>query len=421
MTPLTRPDVPSLADTPAVPLFTGERIEALDVLRGFAIFGILLANIHVFSGYVLMPDAQRAALPTAAVDGTTMLLLQMLVAGKFYSIFSLLFGIGFAVQLQRSAAARVDPARRFRRRLVVLMLIGAAHSLLLWYGDILFLYALVGFCLLPFRSRGDRRVLAAALICLLVPLVQYGLMLGGVLLAGGGAAPDGVADATNPLDSLIATLTTGSYLEAVRVNLTGLMYRWGDLFFTGRFFKVLAMFLFGLWIVRRGLLIDAPTSRATIRRAATVGLLIGLPLNALLAMVGEHSYYSLEPRGLAFAVLYSIGVPTLAIGYAGLVVIAWRNLRGRRVLGALGPVGRMALTNYLLQTVIALLIFYGFGLGFFGRVGATPAIGVAIAIFVVQLPVSAWWLRRYRHGPAEWLWRRLTLAQPLPMRREPLE
>ncbi len=415
MTRLAPPDVPALADTSAVPRFTGERIDALDVLRGFAIFGILLANVQVFSGFVLLSEAQRAALPTAGADGVTMLLLRALVEGKFYSIFSLLFGIGFAVQLQRAGALGLDAAPRFRRRLVTLLLIGAVHAFLLWYGDILLLYALAGFCLLPFRNREDRRVLMAALIFLLMPLLQYGLMVGLALLAGGG--PDGAGNATNPLDPVIVTLATGSYLEVLRANLTALTYRWMDLFFTGRFFKVLAVFLFGLWIVRRGLLTDTPHNRVVIRRAAGWGLLIGLPLNVLLALAGEHSYYTLEPRGMLFAVLYTVGVPTLAVGYAAVVVMAWRQLQGRGVLRLLTPVGRMALTNYLLQTIIALLIFYGFGLGFFGRVGAAPAIGIAVAIFLFQAPISAWWLSRYRHGPAEWVWRRLTLAEPLPMRR----
>lgn len=418
MNKLAPPNVPALADTSTVPRFTSERIEALDVLRGFAILGILLANVQVFSGFVLLSEAQRAALPTAGADGMTMLLLRILVDGKFYSIFSLLFGIGFAVQLQRAGAAGGDGAPRFRRRLVILLLIGAAHAFLLWFGDILLLYALVGFCLLPFRNRDDRRVLAASLVFLFLPLLQYGLMLGAALLAGGG--PDGAADTSGPLDSVLATLATGSYLDALRVNLTTLAYRWMDLFFTGRFFRVLAMFLFGFWIVRRGLLADTPHSRAVMKRAATWGLLIGLPLNVLLALAGEHSYYNLEPRGVLFAVLYGFGVPTLAVGYAALVVMAWRMVQGRGVLRLLAPVGRMALTNYLLQTIIALLIFYGFGLGYFGRVGATPAIGIAVAIFLVQVPVSAWWLRRYQYGPAEWVWRRLTVAEPLPMRRGPL-
>lgn len=417
MTRLAPTDVPALADTSTVPRFTGERIEALDVLRGFAILGILLANVQVFSGFALLSDAQRAALTTARADAMTMTLLRMLVEGKFYSIFSLLFGIGFALQLQRAGAAGLDAAPRFRRRLVVLLLIGAAHASLLWYGDILLLYALAGFCLLPFRNRDDRRVLAAALIFVLLPLVQYGLMTGAALLAGG--VPDRATDSANPLDPLIATLATGSYLEAVRVNLTGLLYRWADLFFTGRFFKVMAMFLFGLWIVRRGLLADTPHNRQVIKRAAAWGLLIGLPLNALLAAAGDHAYYNLEPRGMLFAALYTAGVPTLAIGYAALVVMAWSRVQGREVLRLLSPVGKMALTNYLLQTVIALFIFYGFGLGLFGRVGATPAIGIALAMFLAQVPVSAWWMRHYRYGPAEWLWRRLTLAEPLPMRRTP--
>jgi uncharacterized protein len=413
---VTTADVPSLADTSARPRFTGGRIEALDVLRGVAVFGILLANVQVFSGFHLLSDFQRAALPFAALDRISQPLLHLLVDGKFYSIFSLLFGVGFAIQLQRAAASGEEFARRYRRRLAGLFAIGAAHALLIWMGDILMLYAIGGFCLLAFRERDERRLLRLAVVFAIIPLIQYGVMLGAYLMLVSPGTGEGSTDA-NPMAFVISAFATGSYPEVFRVNLVSLGFRWADLLFTGRLFKVLAIFLLGFWVVRRGLLMDTPENRAFIARVARWGLGIGLPLNAAMVLVGTDPYYSLQPAGALYAVLHSVGVPVLALGYAALVVTLWRRRPGGGWLAVFAPVGRMALTNYLMHSVVAVLFFYGYGLGFYGRVGATTGLGLAAILLLAQVPLSHWWMRHFRHGPAEWLWRRLTLAQPLPFRR----
>lgn len=398
-----------------------ERAAALDALRGLAVFGILLANMQHFSGWFFLSAEQRAALPTAQADAAAHFLINWFIDGKFYSLFSLLFGIGFAVLLVRADRAGRDFHAFFGRRLRILLAIGLVHAFGVWYGDILTLYALLGFALLAFRTRSDATLLRWALVLLALPVVQYAVML--VLF--GGAAPDPAAEAARAtfMSDVVRTMATGTWPEVARLNVGGvLLGRYPDLLFTGRPFKVLATFLLGLWIGRRGIWSHPGDHVALLRRVAAAGLAVGLPLNLGLALLmRSDAYYALQPAGLLQAVVYGVGVPALALGYAAAFALLWQAARAQRVLAGLVPVGRMALSCYLMHSVIGAVLFYGWGLGRFGTVGIAPGLAVAAGIFVLQCIGCALWLRHFRHGPAEWLWRSLTLRtrQPLRLAAEP--
>jgi uncharacterized protein len=387
---------------------TRERIPALDVLRGVAVAGILFANVLVFFGLVFLSPERTAALPTAGADRIVRFLERVLVEGKFYSIFSLLFGIGFGLQLARGGE---DPLPRFRRRLRILLGIGAIHAFLIWSGDILLLYALLGFTLPWFVRKSDPELLRWVVILLAVPTVLYAVALAVWTLAGPAAAPPAAAMPAGVL-VIFEAMGTGDITDAFIGNLIMVAGRWADLFVTMRFPKVLGMFVLGLWTVRAGLAISPSSHRPLLVRWVLLGWAIGLPANLVGAWAAHHtSYFPPSAGALLGVAMQAVGFPMLALGYAatvGLLVVD-----RRRLIGIFAPLGRMALTNYLLQSVVCVVLSYGFGFGLWWRTGASTAVVIAAAIVAVQIPLSAWWLSRYRFGPVEWVWRRLTYGRPL--------
>lgn len=387
-----------------------ERIPALDVLRGVAVAGILFANVLVFFGLVFLPAERAAALPTAEADGVVRFLERVLVEGKFYSIFSLLFGIGFGLQLARGGEAALP---RFRRRLRILLAIGAIHAFLIWSGDILMLYALLGFTMPWFARKPDRELLRWTVILLAIPTALYAIVLAVWMLVGppGDPSASGEAVPTGFL-AILERMGTGGVKDAFMGNLLMVAGRWADLFATMRFPKVLGMFVLGLWTVRAGLALHPSAHRSLLVRWSLLGLGLGLPANLAAAWAAGHWAYILPSAGALLGVaMQAVGFPMLALGYAatiGLLVVD-----RRRLLLPFAGLGRMALTNYLMHSVICVVLSYGFGLGLWWRIGASTAVAIAAAIILVQIPLSAWWLSRYRFGPVEWIWRRLTYARPI--------
>ncbi|HXH00054.1 MAG TPA: DUF418 domain-containing protein [Sphingomicrobium sp.] len=399
------------------PIGTGERSTILDALRGYALLGILIANMAGFIGYYFIDDAARAALPLAQLSDPTEFLMEWLVVGKFYSIFSLLFGIGFAIQMGR-LEQRGEGTPRYLRRLAILFLIGLAHILLLWFGDIGALYALIGAVLLLFRKASDRVLLWGALICWSIPILwSAAIHFGGFQpaeplfkLAFSMLAAVGVSE-----QSALPIFRSADFLFHLRTHPADLLFRIGDLVYQMRFTKVLGMFLIGLWVGRRALYANLDQYRPLLRRTALIGLGIGLPLSAgkaaLTMLAGDNP--QLE---FAAEFLYVLSTPTLALGYAAGFALLWRAGR-RGLLEWAAPAGRMALTNYLTQTIVQSAIFYGWGLGLIGKFGLVFILPFSLAIFALQVTYSSIWLNHFRFGPVEWLWRSLTYGKWQPMRR----
>ena len=396
--------------TGVAPLPVRERIQALDVLRGVAVAGILLANILVFFGFIFLPPDRAAGLTTGTANEVTLFLEKVFVDGKFYSIFSLLFGIGFGVQLARGGDAALP---RFKRRLRILLGIGAIHAFFIWAGDILRLYALLGFTMPWFARKSNRDLLRWTVILLAVPTTLYIVALIVWMLVGSGS-PQASPSAGVPPQILkyFEGIGRGGFKDAFIGNLVFLAGRWADLFATVRFPKVLGMFVLGLWTVRTGIALSPSDHRATLARWRMLGLGIGLPANLIAAWALEHwSYLPPSVGGLLGTAMAAIGVPMLALGYAATVALL--VVDGRRLISVFGPVGRMALTNYLMHSIICVTLSYGFGFALWWRVSAATAMAIAAAIIAVQIPLSAWWLSRYRFGPVEWIWRRLTYGRPV--------
>lgn len=400
------------------PIDASERSPMLDSLRGWALLGILVANMVSFIGFPFLDDAQRGATIGAAFDDISELLLEWLVVGKFYSIFSLLFGIGFAIQLNR-LEQRGEGVPRYLRRLAVMFLIGMAHMLFMWLGDIVALYALMGGVLLLFRHQSDRALIGWAIALWLVPLAWSALIhFGGINLAepiyGLGVqtlTAWGVDLSSGPLPHF----RDAGFWEALSVRPAQAYFRLGDLVYQMRFTKVLGMFLIGLWIGRRAVYAQLDEYASLLRKVARWGLAIGLPVSLVKAILAMWPGDEIPLVEFAAEAAYVLGTPTLALGYAAGFALLWRGGRHPSLQWA-APAGRMALTNYLMQTILQSLLFYGWGLGLIGKLGLVFIYPISLALFALQVAYSRWWLARFRFGPVEWLWRSLTYGRAQPMR-----
>lgn len=466
------------------PVQESERIEALDVLRGFALLGIFMVNIQFFSlplmegvGHLTLGDASPGEVWGWAFIRTFCEL-------KFVSLFSLLFGMGLVVQMTRAQAKGRTFTMYYLRRTVILAIFGLAHALLLWYGDILFLYACVSLLLFVLCRLSAKTLLGIwiglVVISLLIATTAVGLPIiiaqiqaaqaaqvqdeeeadpVGELVTEAEPAPAEVADALpenvqdveSPSEDEAGTASSTDDEDASPYRgfealsqakfdpsnenwRTGerLAYQEGpfaDVFafrgvsfvyaliggFFGYGWHVLAMFLLGAAFIKWDFF--AAERRPWHRRLFLIG--VGAGLAAEFMSTGLFILYDFE-IGLwmmAAAALHELGSFTLCLGYVGGLTLLANSGALRRLTRAMACVGRTALSNYISQTVIATGLMYWWGLGWFGEVPRPEMIGLVLAIYVGQLIVSTLWLRLFRIGPLEWLWRSLTYWRRQPMRR----
>ncbi len=408
------------------PIQQADRILIVDILRGFALFGILLVNMALFSQpfqSILFPA--DPAMPW--YDWVATWLIHFLAEGKFYAMFSMLFGLGMILLMERIEARGRRFVPFYMRRLLALLLIGIVHAFLIWPGDILIIYALLGFPLLLFRKAKPRTLLIWAMILIAIPLLFMAAATG--LVALGGMTPEGAqmieqsfavtkagyaADVARGHD----VYAGGNYMEITAQRAYDYMSM-GMISFFVLGFNILAMFLVGAWFGKRRIFADLDAHRPFLRKLLVWGLAVGLIGNAIYAtLIMGIPRYDASIELLVATVAQGIGAPLLMLGYvAAIALLALRPAWGRR-LAVLAPVGQMALTNYLLESILATMIFYGYGLALFGQIGAAWGIVLTLAIYLLLIPFSHWWMKRFRYGPAEWLWRSLTYWKLQPMRRQ---
>lgn len=379
------------------PIDKTERIQILDILRGFAVFGILAVNIAGFASPAFYPGyVPPESLPWYDELAETLML--FFAEGKFYTIFSFLFGLGFSVQLARAEAKGRDVRSFYPRRLWVLLGLGLLHTLFFWIGDILRLYALLGFALLAFRSRSNRTLLVWAGIFFALGFVILGLIGG----PAGGGDTEGM-----PFD--FVTMARQIYTSDSFLSVVIFQFFAGNISFIvialAQGACVMALFLLGLVVGRTGFFEGLFENQSTLKKIALWGLMIGLALNALFVFT-ENSWLA--------SLGFTIGAPALAATYVSGISLLSLKANGAKLLAPIGQVGRMALSNYVLQSVVCSLIFNGYGLGLFEQVGAAGLWGITFAVYLAQIPLSVWWLRRFQFGPLEWVWRSLTYGKKQP-------
>ena len=384
------------------PISPTERIDAIDVLRGVALLGVLAMNVVTIFRVSIFERFLPQKPPASPIDSAVETILMLAVDLKALALFSLLFGAGLAIQFERLAKSERRTSLLVRR-LVVLLAFGLIHLCLIWNGDILTEYALAGFIVLPFLF-GPRWLLAVA------ALASLGLYLEMQVFP-----PPGWWPSTTALRQDVAEATriyaTGGFLDVLAFRLREL-----PLFVPLHFFifpRTIGLFLLGAFAWRTGILRNPPRHLLFSIAAACIGLGAALILAHAGGLIAGGSIAGGRIRALA----EPLGTILLALGY-GAAIIGIANLEsGKRLLGWAAPLGRMAFTNYLAQSLIFGWIFYGYGLGLFGRLGVTSALAIGVAVYAAQVVFSAWWLRRYRYGPVEWLWRTLMYGVAQPMRQ----
>lgn len=401
------------------PTGKAERIQYLDILRGIAIFFIFIANLISFSGWFAMADETKSAMSFPLLNDVIEFYLRVFVDGKWYSIFSILFGIGFAIQLSRAKVKGVHFPPFFFRRMMGLLLIGLLH-IFFWIGDILSLYALLGLLLILFRNCKNNTLLYWATALMLAPILH--MVLAEMLFAppyfrslfiyldqtwveAGFALRDWRGTGRPNLDPLYH-LQTESLSEFIRINLFLPLLRLAMMLAEARAFKVLACFLIGFWAGRKILEQQLLKNHTFLKRLAILGLFIGVAANLCM-------YYleSIEPSKyghLLWVSLYAIGVIPLALSYCAITALLWKA--NKNLLRIFEPVGKMALSNYLFQTLVSVFFFYGIGLGFAAQLSLWQIMLFGIGVFSFQCWFSFIYLRFKRQGPFEWFWRKITYS-----------
>jgi uncharacterized protein len=371
---------------PLAPISANERIAFLDILRGIALWGVLASNMIGVSS----PDIHFAPslIWTDSVSRIVAFLLDVLVSEKFITIFAVLFGIGFAIQMERAASRGLVSLAGYRRRLLVLLLFGLINGLFIWAGDILVTYAVFGLLLLLFRNSSQKTILWWAVG------LQGLLFLMSFFVRHIGRSP---SEQIVELQQTINLYGHGTWQAIQQARFKDFMERHvGSLPILLLF--VFPRFLFGLWFWRSGFLKNLRTRKPFLRQMCFWGITIGI--------AGETatSVYTMGDMGT----LRVLCIPLLSAGYVSGIALLMLSGKLPRLYNSFAAVGRTSLSNYLFQTVLCTTLFYSYGFGLFGSLSPLSGLGFTTLIFAVEIYVSVWWMKKFQFGPMEWIWRSVT-------------
>jgi uncharacterized protein len=428
----------------AAPVSPSERHQIIDIVRGFALFGVLALNLLWSARYATSDSAPTGAFVSGAFDDISMLLSELLISHKFYAIFSLLFGLGLAIQLERGRARDAPVLGTYARRVLVLFAIGAVHALLIWSGDVLHIYALLGFLLIVFSRCSNKALLGSVAVffglAVGVVVIQWGVIEKPATVNGtpveeavaiveevAPASGDGLESASPGDDTgHYARVKSGSWADIVAFNWAILVENYtqqglGPGSNVYWYLTIFWKFLLGMYIGRSGLLQRSAELGRPFKWLCGVSLVLGIVGHgAMFMLMANFDMFVGRPaRLLPLWAAVECGLLALGMFYVSGLVLWYRTRLGARLLGSLAPMGRMALTNYVMHSLIFIVLFYGVGFGLVGRVSHAGCLALSVLIFGVQIVLSAWWLTRFRFGPMEWLWRSLTYGRLQPLWRTP--
>ena len=380
------------------PTTAKERHVILDALRGLALLGIALANFPEFALWTFLSADEQQAMATAGIDSVVRYMQYLLVDGKFYTIFSLLFGVGFSLILSR------HPVSLFVRRMLILAVIGFCHLMFIWSGDILLLYACGGLLLPLFIRLKDRALLVVAVALIVLPVGLDALTeCAGVDFARpfydawwAEAARQGITE-----DNFATWLRDAdNYPQMFAFLRQGACERLWEFVEGHRLPKVVGLFMLGYLIGKHRLY--ARLEEMPLGKVCFSAFAVGVPMSILYAWSATHGH----PWGqTVHSLLYAVSVVPMAAGYVTAMCL-WCPL-----FTSLAAPGRMALSNYISQSLVGVLLFYGLGFGLGCSFGLVYVELTAFVVFVLQIVVCKWWLHHFRFGPLEWVWRMLTYGR----------
>jgi uncharacterized protein len=385
----------------------GGRIVVVDALRACALFGIIIT--HAADGFLEGPKPSLNFMVFSSFDAAMLQVQQVLTFGKFYTLFSFLFGLSFAIQMRNADDKGRSFAGRFAWRLIVLLIIALVHSAF-FSGDVLIVYAILGLLLMLFRKLKTRTLVITALVLVLnVP----GMLLAG-LITHAAQSPEFVAQQRqseiqfmSDAQRIYEIKKSGDVAALVKSNLIeGQASKMAFLIITGRLWVTFGLFLLGLVAGRLDLFRDDPEHRQFFAKLLWRAAPVALATSVVMLVWPSPVVATTWPQFAGWVATSLQQVALSAVYLAGLTLLFWRNPAG--LLPQLAPTGRMGLTTYVSQTVFGLFLFYGFGLGLLGELGVAASIGLAVMFFIVQVFIARWWLAHFTMGPLEWLWRALT-------------
>lgn len=403
----------------AIPVKTSERHAILDVLRGLALLGIALANFPEFSLYSFLPNEVVITMPTSGVDRIVRYLQYIFIDGKFYTIFSLLFGIGFSIIIANATKKGANGFRIFYRRMIILLLIGFLHLMFLWSGDILMLYALLGMLLPLFRNMSNRLLLVWAIIFMAIPIaVDFTIQFCGIYPSASVVEIQqfycNKYGITN--ENFAYWLRDAEHCnETFKFLIQGALVRIQEFIDGNRYFKVMGLFLMGFYIGKNRLYANLPGIMPLLKRIAYFGFIVGLPLSFIYAWSAMNGH----PWGLGtHSTLYFFSVFPMGFAYIAAICLCFLRHPQWKGFRFLALPGRMALTNYIGQSLFGMLLFYGIGLGFGAELGLIYVILIATGVWIVEAAISGIWLHYCQFGPLEWIWRMLTYGKRFRLTKE---
>ncbi len=397
-------------DKPIGPTDPRARIRSVDAVRGFALFGVLLVNMYNFGAY--------STEWTGMVDRIAFTAMHSVFETKSWRLFSFLFGFGFALQMLKAETQAAGSLWFYFRRLVILFVIGMAHALF-YDGDFLMQYAALGLILVAFRKVRKRALLALALVLLAA------FPVGNMIVSLSDDEPFAQSEETQSLaERREGHPYLGSLADVFEANAPVIPPRiWSNLHSPESSLAVFAMFLLGLYVGRSRILHDVPQHLPLIRKVFGWGVGIGVTGATAEWLLGQYFGYAVFSENTASSeiqflgdILFAYGSTALALGYAAGIVLLAQGQNWMPAVRSLENLGKLALTVYLSGTVMFTMLFYGYGFGQIFLIGPAGTTAYAILFFTIQVVFCAWWLRRFRFGPMEWVWRSLTYRKVQPLR-----
>lgn len=386
-----------------------KRLKVLDALRGFALLGVCLANYKELTLYAFYDVEHTTNVEVSMMDQATNFLMYLLVDGKFYTIFSVLFGIGFSIIIGNAMERGANGMRIFYRRMLILLCIGFAHLMLLWSGDILMLYAAMGMILPLFWRCSPKTILRWAGFFLFLPVVTSSVVY--VLDLHPCAwffrqmdywqTRFGISDWGTWLHE------SQSYSNLLKFLVMGAFERMTEFISSDRYFKVLGLFLIGLWIGKKKIFDDIEHHDRFLKRVMKYGFAIGIPFAVVHAYDAVNGYQLAPPFHTVIEMLN-----IYPLGWASMAAFA---LYGKRIFTPFSYPGKMALTCYISQSALAIVLFYGVGFGWGMQLTMPEVVCSAIGVYLLEIICSFLWFKYFAYGPLEWIWRMLTYCKRLPI------
>lgn len=395
------------------------RIISIDLLRGFAVLGILIMNIQSFSMIGAAYINPTAYGDLSGLNKWIWILSNLFADSKFMSIFSMLFGVGIIIFTERALAKGKRAGRLHYRRNFWLFLFGMTHAYLIWYGDILVAYSLCAFFAFVFRKLKPKTLLIYSVLFFIVPVI---------FTMGSGLSiqywpeesykqnmqtwmPD-----TTTIDTEILTMQ-GSWIQQMDKRVPATIFMQTFLFFWQTMWRVMSMMLLGMALYKWGIL-SAQKSKSFYLKMAIISLGLGYLFTGTGIIQNFSHNWSMDYSMFGGSMFNYVGSVGVALGYIALVMLLSKSTSANGFKNLITSVGRMAFTNYILMSIICTFIFYGHGFGVFGKIERSSQILIVLAVCVIILIVSPLWLKKIKYGPLEWLWRVLTYWQKQPMKKQ---